>query len=165
MRLPRRAYASWFVRVCASVIDAVPIVLAWIAWQMVALGTGTLDCVYYDGSGLECSASSSRAADVALGAIWVLSVGYLVWNFGFRQGTRGSSIGKSVLKIKVVSERTWQPIGFARSVVRQLAHILDAGLCFIGFLLPLVDANRQTLADKVMSTVCVPLTPRVTDLR
>ncbi len=38
---------------------------------------------------------------------WLLSVGglaYLVWNYGYRQGTIGSSIGKSVLKFKVVSD-------------------------------------------------------------
>ena len=32
----------------------------------------------------------------------------------------GSSIGKSIMKFKVVSEKTWQPIGFGMSVVREL---------------------------------------------
>jgi uncharacterized RDD family membrane protein YckC len=83
-----------------------------------------------------------------------------VWNYGYRQGTTGSSIGKSVMKFKVVSEKTWQPIGFGLSVVRQLAHVVDLIICFIGFLFPLWDAKRQTLADKIMTTVCVPLDPQ-----
>ena len=48
------------------------------------------------------------------------SAGLLVWNWGYRQGTTGPSIGKSVMKFKVVSEKTWQPIGFGLSIVRQL---------------------------------------------
>jgi hypothetical protein len=44
--------------------------------------------------------------------------------------------------------------------VRQLAHIVDAIICYIGFLFPLWDNKRQTLADKIMTTVCVPLNPQ-----
>ena len=43
----------------------------------------------------------------------------MVWNYGYRQGTTGSSIGKSIMKFKVVSEITGQPLGFGMSVVRQ----------------------------------------------
>ena len=91
---------------------------------------------------------------------WSLSLAilaYVIWNWGYRQGTTGSSIGKSVLKFKVVSEATGQPIGFGMSVVRQLAHFVDAIICYIGYLFPLWDAKRQTIADKIMSTVGLPI--------
>ena len=81
----------------------------------------------------------------------------MVWNYGYRQGTTGFSIGKAMMKFKVVSEKTWQPIGFGMSIVRQLAHFVDGIICYIGYLFPLWDAKRQTLADKIMTTVCVPL--------
>ena len=68
---------------------------------------------------------------------------YLIWNYGYRQGTTGSSIGKAVMKFRVVSEKTWQPIGFIRSLLRQLAHALDAFLCYIGYLLPLWDPQAS----------------------
>ena len=90
---------------------------------------------------------------------WVaglLALAWVTWNHGYRQGTAGSSIGKSLLKFKLVSENTGQPIGFGLSIVRQLAHIIDGAICYIGFLFPLWDAKRQTLADKIMSTICVP---------
>jgi uncharacterized RDD family membrane protein YckC len=87
----------------------------------------------------------------------LLGLAYLVWNYGYRQGTTGSSLGKSVMKVKVVSEVTGQPLGFGMSVVRQLAHFVDAVICFIGFLFPLWDAKRQTLADKIMTTVVLPI--------
>ena len=87
----------------------------------------------------------------------IIGLGYLLWNYGYRQGTTGSSIGKSIMKFKVVSEKTGQPIGFGLSIVRQLAHVVDAIICYIGYLFPLWDAKRQTLADKIMTTVCLPL--------
>ena len=37
--------------------------------------------------------------------------------------------------------------------VRDLAHIVDSVICYIGYLFPLWDARRQTFADKIMSTV------------
>ena len=87
----------------------------------------------------------------------LIVLAYVVWNYGYRQGTTGSSIGKSIMKFKVVSEKTGQPIGFGMSIVRQIAHIVDAIICYIGFLFPLWDPKRQTLADKIMTTVCLPL--------
>nr|CRL75838.1 hypothetical protein CPGR_01575 [Mycolicibacter nonchromogenicus] len=88
---------------------------------------------------------------------WSAALAYGIWNFGYRQGTTGSSIGKSVLKFKVVSETTGQPIGFGMSVLRQLAHIIDSAILGIGYLFPLWDAKRQTIADKIMTTVCLPI--------
>jgi RDD family len=42
-------------------------------------------------------------------------------------------------------------------VVRQIAHIVDTLICYIGYLFPLWDSKRQTVADKIMTTVCVPI--------
>lgn len=146
--------------VLAAFIDWAPyVVLVGIGW-VIMLVTQTSSCVTsiseYD-VGQFCVSQPSMIGQLVQ---WLLSVGglaYLVWNYGYRQGTIGSSIGKSVLKFKVVSETTGQPIGFGMSVVRQLAHFIDAIICFVGFLFPLWDAKRQTLADKIMTTVCVPI--------
>lgn len=89
----------------------------------------------------------------------VLPLAYAIWNYGYEQGTTGQSIGKKVMNFQVVSESTGRPIGFGLSVVRQLAHIADSFACYIGYLFPLWDAKRQTFADKIMSTVCVPANP------
>jgi hypothetical protein len=37
------------------------------------------------------------------------------------------------------------------------AHYVDQLICYIGYLFPLWDDKRQTIADKLMSTVCVSL--------
>ncbi len=104
-----------------------------------------------------CATQNSTLGLVAQWLASIVGLFYLIWNYGYRQGTTGSSVGKSVMKFKVVSEVTGQPVGFGMSVVRALAHFVDAIICFIGFLFPLWDSKRQTLADKIMTTVCLPL--------
>ncbi|WIM90307.1 RDD family protein [Candidatus Mycobacterium wuenschmannii] len=97
---------------------------------------------------------------VGLTVMWIAALtalGYFIWNFGYRQGTTGSSIGKSVLGFRVVSENTGEPIGFGMSVLRAFAHVIDSAIFYVGYLFPLWDAKRQTLADKVMATVCLPV--------
>ena len=39
--------------------------------------------------------------------------------------------------------------------VRQLAHIVDSLVCYLGWLWPLWDSKNQTFADKIMSTVVI----------
>jgi uncharacterized RDD family membrane protein YckC len=74
---------------------------------------------------------------------------------GYKNGTTGITFGKSIAKIKVVSEATGQPIGVAGGIIRQLAHFIDNLICLVGWLFPLWDAKRQTIADKLMKTVVV----------
>ena len=45
------------------------------------------------------------------------------------------------------------------SVLREIAHAVDAAIFYVGYLFPLWDAKRQTLADKMLATVCLPLSP------
>jgi uncharacterized RDD family membrane protein YckC len=158
--LPADAYTAWFTRVVAFVIDWAPIGLVWAAPLFVMIVTGNTQCI----SSLYLGAQDHRCASAGynfwigfLGVALLLVVVYPLWNFGHRQGTTGQSIGKSLMKIKIVSEITWQPIGFWRSVLRQLAHNIDTVVCYLGYLLPLIDGKRQTIADKIMHTVCVPV--------
>lgn len=157
--MPAESYTPWFTRVLAALIDWIPyVVVVGIGW-LIMMVTTTSSCVTeiseYD-VGKFCVSQPSMIGQLAQWLLTLVGLAYLVWDYGYRQGTTGSSIGKSVMKFKVVSETTGQPLGFGMSIVRQLAHIIDAVICYIGFLFPLWDAKRQTLADKVMTTVCLP---------
>jgi uncharacterized RDD family membrane protein YckC len=105
-----------------------------------------------------CASGNSTLGVAAVLVSALVGLGYVIWNYGYKQGTTGSTIGKSILKFKVVSEATGQPIGFGMSIVRQLAHAIDGIICYVGFLFALWDAKRQTLADKILNTVCLPIT-------
>jgi uncharacterized RDD family membrane protein YckC len=156
--LPKEAYTPWIRRVGAWIIDALPVAILSGIGQGIAAATGNGECVTDTANGYSviCTTSPSGVGIAIEFVLGLVALAYALWNWGYRQGTTGSSIGKSVLKFKVVSEKTGQPIGFGLSIVRQLAHIVDAIICYIGYLFPLWDAKRQTLADKIMSTVCLP---------
>ncbi|MFY2858921.1 RDD family protein [Mycobacterium sp. THU-M104] len=159
--LPKQDYTAWFSRVLAFIIDILP--------GIVVVGTASLlfplpnlCIVQVPHSKPVCFVQVSLLDALALALAAAVGLFYLIWNYGYRQGTTGSSIGKSVMNFKVVSEITGQPIGFGKSLLRYLAHVGDAIICFVGFLVPLWDAKRQTLADKMMSTVCLPIGGRQT---
>lgn len=158
--LPTESYTPWLTRVLAWLIDAVPVLLIQgIGWGML-LGTRETVCVTDTSEfalGEFCATGASTLGQAAFAVAGFVILAYVVWNLGYRQGTTGSSVGKAIMKFKVVSEKTWQPIGFGLSIVRQLAHIIDGVICYIGYLFPLWDNKRQTIADKIMKTVCIPL--------
>jgi uncharacterized RDD family membrane protein YckC len=158
--LPTDSYAPWLSRALAFLIDILPYAVVHGIGIGIMAATQQSACVtdvtQYTVNQY-CSTQNSTIGMLAQWLAWLIGVTYLVWNYGYRQGTTGSSLGKSVMKIKVVSEVTGQPLGFGMSVVRQIAHFVDAIICFIGFLLPLWDSKRQTLADKIMTTVVLPI--------
>lgn len=161
--LPKESYTPWFTRVVAWIIDYIPAAAITGIGYGIAFGTGETVCVDSEyGYGGSCTSSFSALGSGIIVLTSLLSLAYVIWNYGYRQGKTGQSIGKSVMKFKVVSEKTWQPIGFGMSVVRQIAHFVDSVICYIGYLFPLWDSKRQTLADKIMSTVCVPAEPSPT---
>ena len=95
-------------------------------------------------------------ANSTLGSVvsFVLGIGW--WAFlGYKSGTTGVTLGRSIAKTKLVGEATGQPIGVTNGILRQLAHIVDSIICYIGWLFPLWDAKKQTLADKIMKTVVI----------
>ena len=157
--LPKEAYTSWFTRVAAWFIDSMPVFIVIGIGQGIAIAHRRQQLRDLQRRPVACTSSHSVVGSLVSGLASLLALAYGIWNYGYRQGTTGSTIGKSVMKFKVVSEKTWQPIGFGLSIVRQLAHIVDAIICYIGFLFPLWDAKRQTLADKIMTTVLCAAQP------
>lgn len=90
---------------------------------------------------------------------FVLGVGWVVYNVGYVGGNTGVTYGRRVAKTRLVSAATGQPIGPGMSILRYFAHIVDSIICYIGWLFPLWDAKRQTLADKMLNTVVLDESP------
>ncbi|OBK29578.1 hypothetical protein A5634_18095 [Mycobacterium asiaticum] len=158
--MPSDSYTPWLTRVLAFLIDYAPIIVIWGVAQVIDLMTQEQVCVQSANEYVlsdVCYTQSSIIGTIVQGLAALAILAYVVWNYGYRQGTTGSSIGKSILKFKVVSEATGAPLGFGMSLVRQIAHVADSIICFVGYLFPLWDKKRQTLADKIMTTVCLPV--------
>ncbi|AGB25294.1 hypothetical protein Mycsm_05086 [Mycobacterium sp. JS623] len=164
LALPQEAYTPWPTRVLAYLIDAIPIIiLEAIGWGLL-LGTRETACITDTSEynlGEYCATGASTLGQVSMIVVGIIAFAYWVWNFGYRQGTTGSSIGKGIMKFKIVSEKTGQPIGFGMSFVRELIYLVAAGICgiiwLVAVLFPLWDQKRQTLVDKIISTVALPI--------
>jgi uncharacterized RDD family membrane protein YckC len=138
---PTTGYSSWLQRVGAYLIDALVVVpfalLAAFLGQSTDPVTGLpeLNALYF----------------VFIALALVLN-GYNRW---YQAGRTGQSWGRKALGIRLVGEQAGQPIGPLLAFARDLAHFVDAVICYVGFLFPLWDAKRQTLADKLVKTVVV----------
>ncbi|MGW0159192.1 RDD family protein [Mycobacterium sp. NPDC003323] len=162
--LPKQAYTSWFTRVLAFVIDAIPVLILQGIGYGLLLGTRETVCLTdtseYD-LGEFCATGASTLGQVSVAVFGLLGLAFYVWNYGYRQGTTGSSIGKAIMKFRIVGEATGRPIGFGMSVVRQLIYAVANAVCFLPWLVavlfPLWDPKAQTLVDKVIKTVALPI--------
>jgi uncharacterized RDD family membrane protein YckC len=97
--------------------------------------------------------AQNSAAAIAIG--WVGFAAVKIYNRWYLQGRTGQSWGKRVLHLKLVRMADKQPIGAGAAFVRGLAHLLDILTLGIGYLFPLWDPRRQTLADKVMKAIVI----------
>jgi uncharacterized RDD family membrane protein YckC len=160
--LAQQAYTPWHARVAAYLIDILPFVVivgaGWLVLQNSVDSACLTDVTRYDVNQI-CSIGYSTLGVTVMWGAMLLGLVYVIWNYGYRQGVTGSSIGKSVLKFEVVSDNTGEPVGFGMSLLRQISHVVDAVPFYVGYLLPLWTAKRQTLADKIMGTVCLPIEP------
>ena len=122
-------YASWIQRVGAYLIDVAPIIILEVIFSRILV-------VYV--------------------LVLIASLGWTIYNRWYQAGTTGQSLGKKLLNLRLVSEETGQPIGMLMAFVRDICHIIDSVICFIGYLFPLWDSKRQTIADKIVKTVVIP---------
>ena len=81
-----------------------------------------------------------------------MAIGF--YNRCIRMGVTGQSWGKMVTGTRLVSERTGEPLGVGRVIIREMCHSVDFVL-IIGALFPLFDARRQSLGDKIAGSVVV----------
>ncbi len=142
---PSNPYVHWGSRLAAFLLDGAML----IPFYIPAVIGGAL---YND------RAATEGTQNIGLGIMivsYVAGAAFAIWNQILRQGRTGSSLGKSVLGIGVVSEQTGTPIGGWKTLGRQFLHILDQLPCYLGYFWPLWDDKRQTFADKLMKTIVV----------
>jgi uncharacterized RDD family membrane protein YckC len=129
---PASYYANWAQRAGAYLIDMVPV------WILIVIGRVT---------------GSAAILDVFI----LIALGVVVYNRWYMAGKTGQSWGKKVLRLSLIGEATGQPIGGGMAFLRDLCHLIDSVICYVGWLFPLWDSKRQTLADKIMRTVVIPV--------
>lgn len=131
------AYAGWFSRVVAYILDSIIFFLP-----------GSVISMF----GMPTTAGEDPGALYYLGAL--LNVAALLL-MGYLTGTTGQTPGKKAVSIEVLKESTGKPVGAGIGIARVLLHIVNSLPCMLGYLWPLWDAKKQTFADKIVGTVVV----------
>jgi uncharacterized RDD family membrane protein YckC len=128
-------YASWIQRVGAYIVDAIPgAILGGIGSAIGTNDDGSLGVVYYI-----CA---------------LLAFAFTVYN-RWILGGQGASIGKKALGLRLQRDDTGAPLGAGMAFLRDICHFVDAIICYVGFLFPLWDAKKQTIADKIVKSIVV----------
>ena len=88
-------------------------------------------------------------------AYFLSLLGLAYWAYiGHLEGTTGQSPGKAMQGTRLVNQQG-ELLGSGQAIGRKFLHILDSLVCLLGWLLPLVDNKRQTIADKVVDSYVV----------
>ena len=156
-----KKYAPWIWRVLSYIIDQIPaVVILAVGWVCLFLSFSTSDVTTQSTSPSGTSNSESTSASTGGWGMavfvlcYVIALVYWFWNKGYREGTTGKSIGKSVTGYTTVNEETGEPLGAGMGIVRVLLLYVDFAICYIGVLWPLWDPKRQALlSDKVTKAV------------
>jgi uncharacterized RDD family membrane protein YckC len=136
--------ASWGQRAIGYLIDALIVFVVFIVGLFIAIVAAVI----------------SDTLGALFFFVFYVAIAVSWFYFGFLVGAKGRSPGMALTGLNCVSADTGQHIGGGMGVVRTLCHIVDSIICYIGWLFPLWDPQRQTLADKIVKTVVVAEQPR-----
>jgi uncharacterized RDD family membrane protein YckC len=92
---------------------------------------------------------------VILGLGILIAFAVNIWNRVFRMGRTGQSIGKSVVGLRLIHAQTGRPIGAGMCFVREFMSGLINQVVYLSYLWMLWDTDKQTLADKVVSSTVI----------
>ncbi len=81
----------------------------------------------------------------------LIGIAYYVYFWG----TTGATPGKMALGLKVIGTDGTMPIGYVRAFIRYIGYIVSTIVCLLGYVLILVDEQKQGLHDKIASTYVV----------
>ena len=137
-------HAGFLPRFVAWIIDT--IIFGVIAWILSLVGLGT-NYGYGSGMGYE---SGFNLGGIGTAITVLISLAYYV----YLDGMQGATIGKKVMKLKVVGTNGAMPIGLGPGAIRWLIKMIPL-LNLVAYIWILFDAEKQGLHDKIANTFVV----------
>ncbi len=108
--------------------------------------------------GVILMAVSMPFALVDIGAYYAVSTAIGILYFTLMEGgSRGQTVGKRAMGIRVIDSSHGGSIGYGRAFVRYIGRLLSSIVLFIGYLWMLWDEQKQTWHDKLASDLVVPV--------
>ncbi|MFL6128373.1 MAG: RDD family protein [Mycobacteriales bacterium] len=146
--------ATWGQRAAALLLD-------WLFSLLLSLPGVILVTIGAASTDTDGTTSAAGGTLIAVGVLLCVAAAVVgIWNLGWRMGKHGWSWGKQVMKIKLVRMADGVPpgggVGLGRYFVRALLGGITFGLyTLLTYLWPLWDERRQSLDDKIFSTLVV----------
>jgi len=161
---PPAPYATWLRRVGGSLIDSLVFTLPFfiLAGSGLAVGLSTLHWTcsnQADGSSSCVSDPGSHFNSAGIILLLLAGLWFIAWYVYVLVaigGRHGATVGMRAVKIRCVRDTTFDQVGMGRSFGRLAITFVFNLISFLGLidlLFPLWDQKRQTLHDKVVSTV------------
>ncbi len=149
---------AYLIDLAITLIGLIPVVIG-----IIVLAVGASNTVSTDEFGYTTSTGDFDPALAVVGGLLItlgalVSIGITIWNRIFKMGRTGQSVGKKVIGLYLLDDKTGQPIGAGMCFLRELLQGLINQVFYLGWLWMLWDADRQTLGDKAVhsSVVVVP---------
>ena len=149
-----RRVAAYLVDAALTYVAAAPL---WLAWAPAF--AATVRAAAASGSGAPVAEPAAPSGVLlAVGAVLLAAWGVAQWVWN---GTRGWTVGRRLLGLRLVDVRSGRPVGLGRAFVRALIVALGALACGVGQLVvllsPLFDASgrRRGWHDRVGEGVVV----------
>ncbi len=146
-------YAGFWVRLLALIIDGLLVGFVNFIISMVfhVVGLGTTMAVNGGTAGTNSAPLLLTSGLSSLVTIAV-SLGYYIYMIG----SRGQTLGKMAVKIKVQRLDGVEPVGYVQAFLREIIGKFISGLVVcLGYLWMLWDSKKQTWHDKIANTVVV----------
>jgi uncharacterized RDD family membrane protein YckC len=149
---------AYLIDVAIALIGLIPMVIG-----TIVLAVGASDTVTTDEFGSTTSTGDFDPALAVVGGLLItlgalISIGITIWNRIFKMGRTGQSVGKKVVGLYLLDDKTGRPVGAGMTFLREIVNGLVNQVFYLGWLWMLWDADRQTLGDKAVhsSVVVVP---------
>ena len=149
---------AYLIDTAISLIGLIPMVIG-----IILLTIGASDSLTTDDYGNITSSGEGDPALVAVGILLIVlgglvSLGITIWNRIFKMGRTGQSVGKKVIGLYLLDDKTGRPVGAGMCFLREVVQSLVNQIFYLGWLWMLWDADKQTLGDKAVhsSVVVVP---------
>ena len=146
--------ANFGQRLAAVLLDAL---IFWVPGGLVlfgALNAVPTELVLCQDDTAICEQPTSGGFAILAGLYIVLLIAFL-WYVAEFEGRRGATIGRRIMKTKVVRLGTDEPIGAGKAIGRYFGRIVSGIPCYLGYFWMLWDEKSQTWHDKMVEAQVV----------
>src|SRR4030042_2832480 len=150
-------YAGFLQRFLADIIDQLAIIGVFILlglslWMLMKIAPAPTEYANF----FQKLVVSMKMKGIFELIIFLILLGFQIWNNVYLLGKTGGTIGKHILGIKVVKTENMEVIGMGTALLREtIGKSLSGIILNIGYLMILWDKRKQALHDKVVDTIVI----------